>query len=49
MNSLGPQPSRFDIFELTQPLKGPKGPKDTAGLLAGNSKNPLFNINAMLT
>ena len=39
MNSLGPQPSRFDIFELTQPLKGPK---DTAGLLAGNSKISSF-------
>ena len=39
MNSLGPQQSRFDIFELTQPLKGPK---DTEGLLVGNSKISLF-------
>ena len=39
MNSLGPQLLGFDIFELTQPLKGPK---NTEGLLVGNSKIPSF-------
>ena len=39
MNSLGPQLLGFDIFELTQPLKGPK---NTEGLLVGNSEIPSF-------